>query len=152
VRPGCQAHAQGRTAQLPAPRPKRQRPLRHAQLLLVEGEGGRLLFERRPPAGIWGGLWCLPIAEAHEDPAGLLLQRYGLQAKPGRTLPAISHGFTHFELQLTPLRLHVERPPTAIHERQDLRWLPLTIPDLPGLPAPVVKLLRQLQQQPELPL
>ena len=122
-------------------------PICKAQLLLVE-DGGRLLFERRPPAGIWGGLWCLPIAEAGEDPGAALRDRYGLRARAVGVLPVISHGFTHFDLKLTPLRLRVAGRVPALAERQDLRWINIAQDSLPGLPAPVAKLLGRLRTTP----
>jgi A/G-specific adenine glycosylase len=147
----CQALRQDRVAAFPSARPKRERPLRQARLLLVQNARGELLFERRPPAGIWGGLWCLPIAEPDQDPAGHLLRHYGLSARAGEELPPLSHGFTHFELQLSPLRLHLQGQAAAVRE-DHLRWIDVAGAELPGLPAPVARLLRQLELQPPLPL
>jgi A/G-specific adenine glycosylase len=100
----CQALQLDQVSEFPASRPKRERPQRQARLLLVENAAGEILFERRPPVGIWGGLWCLPMLESRadgdEDAAGWLQQRHGLRAQPFAALPAISHGFTHFELEL----------------------------------------------------
>jgi A/G-specific adenine glycosylase len=151
VNADCQARQWERVADFPAARPKRERPVRQAQLLLLENARGELLFERRPPAGIWGGLWCLPIAEDGEDPAGHLLQHYGLTAIPGAGLPPLSHGFTHFELQLSPLRLRLDGKAASVREQDHLRWIDAA-GELPGLPAPVAKLLRQLRHQPVLEL
>jgi len=146
----CQAFQSGRVGEFPASRPKRERPLRHAQLLLIENAAGELLFERRPPAGIWGGLWCLPVlegaAEDSEDAAAWLRRRHGLRARAYATLPAISHGFTHFELELSPLRLRAEPAGDTLGERSELRWINIAADDLPGLPAPVSKLLRALNR------
>ena len=143
----CQAYLQGRTAQFPAARPKRERPQRQAQLLLVENAAGELLLERRPPAGIWGGLWCAPLAEAGEDAAAWLLQTHGLRAAPVEALPPVAHGFTHFELELQPLRLRATGQ-QALREQGDTRWINMAAGEWPGLPAPVEKLLRRLRQPP----
>jgi len=140
----CQAYGQGRVAQFPAPRPRRERPLRHARLLLVENAAGELLFERRPPAGIWGGLWCLPVLEAGEDAAAWLAREHGLAAEPLETLAPLRHGFTHFELELEPLRLRAAGA-AALREQVPLRWINMAADALPGLPAPVLKLLARLQ-------
>jgi A/G-specific adenine glycosylase len=127
----CVALRRGLIERLPAPRPRRQRPTRAARLLLIENRRGELLLERRPERGIWGGLWCPPLAEGPWRRAGVTLLE---------TLPAIRHAFTHYELRLTPLRLRAER------------WTPKTgegwvkLPDLPryGVPAPVRKLLASM--------
>ena len=144
----CQAFQRGQVAAFPSARPKRERPQRQAQLLLVENAAGELLFERRPPAGIWGGLWCLPLLETGEDAAGWLQQQHALRARPQGTLPVISHGFTHFELELSPLRLRAEAAADSVGEQAGLRWINIAAEALPGLPAPISKLLRTLRAPP----
>ena len=66
----CVALHQDRVAELPSPRPKKALPHRELRVLLIE-HGGEILFERRPPVGIWGGLWSLPElpldADVHAD-------------------------------------------------------------------------------------
>ncbi|NBB92056.1 MAG: A/G-specific adenine glycosylase, partial [Gammaproteobacteria bacterium] len=56
----CFARRADRVEELPAPKPKRSRPLRDATLVIIENDRGELLLQRRPPSGIWGGLWSLP--------------------------------------------------------------------------------------------
>ena len=149
----CRAFQSGRVGEFPASRPKRERPLRHARLLLVENAAGEILFERRPPVGIWGGLWCLPMLESgaggDEEASAWLQQHHGLRARTVAALPVISHGFTHFELELSPLRLRAEPAGNALSERAELRWINIAADALPGLPAPVSKLLRMLSAPPQ---
>ena len=76
-------------------------------------------------------------------------QRHGLRARTVAALPAISHGFTHFELELSPLRLRAEPAGNALGERAGLRWINIAADALPGLPAPVSKLLRMLNAPPQ---
>lgn len=146
----CKAFLSDRAGEFPSSRPKRERPLRHARLLLIENAAGELLFERRPPAGIWGGLWCLPVLEGEAgegaDPAAWVLQRHGLRVQSLATLPSLSHAFTHFELELSPLRLRARSAGNTLGERSELRWINIAADDLPGLPAPVSKLLRALNR------
>jgi A/G-specific adenine glycosylase len=73
-----------------------------------------------------------------------LHSRYGLEARAAGALPVISHGFTHFDLELTPLRLRAAAAVPAIAERADLRWINIATDKLPGLPAPVSRLLDRL--------
>ena len=67
----CIAHATGRTAELPQKKLRRVIPERQATLLVLLDEQQRVLLERRPPSGIWGGLLSLP-----ELPAGEPLEAY----------------------------------------------------------------------------
>jgi A/G-specific adenine glycosylase len=142
----CKAYRLGQVAQFPAPKPRRERPQRRARLLLLENSEGELLFERRPPAGIWGGLWCLPVLEGEGDAAGWLAQQHGLQACELESLASIVHGFTHFELELEPVRLRLSGEAAALREQADRRWINMAADTLPGLPAPIAKLLARLRQ------
>jgi len=132
----CVARAQGKVERLPSPRPRRERPRRAAHLLLIENDRGELLLERRPERGIWGGLWCPPLAS-------------GPWRKPGmkliETLPQIRHAFTHYELRMTPLRLRAGRVQAALAGAD---WIQPAEFGRYGMPAPVRQLLRSLWERP----
>ena len=55
----CVARATHRVEQIPASRPKRELPQRAVTMLMMIRHDS-VLLERRPPTGIWGGLWSLP--------------------------------------------------------------------------------------------
>jgi A/G-specific adenine glycosylase len=136
----CLAYASGRVEQLPAARPRRQPPARRAWALLALHDG-RVLLQRRAPAGVWGGLYALPLfssARALQGAAGEIDPRPKLRALPPRR-----HAFTHFTLTLLPRRLDVRSPPPALRE-DDLIWLPLASADSAPLPAPILALLREI--------
>ncbi len=141
----CEALRTQRVAQLPVARPARLRPLRLASALLVANQQGEILLERRPPSGIWGGLWCPPLLEDGADAAALLADRYGLGQHSATPLPRLRHAFTHFELDLLPLRIELQSIPEALREGGAQRWVKLDGP-LPALPAPISKLFQQLLQ------
>ncbi len=137
----CVALRESRVSELPAAKPRKARPQRQAWLLLVENARGELLMERRPPSGIWGGLWCPPTVEHGADWRATLAERYGLSAGEAQALSPVHHGFTHYDLELLPLRLRA-RPDTA-GRIADASAAWITMRDsaaLPGLPAPVRKL------------
>ena len=147
----CAARRQDRIGDYPASRPARARarPLRRANLLLIENAAGEILIERRPPAGIWGGLWCLPIAEEQELPETVLYERYALHALRREPLPVLRHAFTHFELEMTPIRLNATLAEGAVHEHAGRRWINMRTAALPGLPAPVLQFLTRLREPPD---
>ena len=62
----CTARLQGNQAAYPAPKPRRTRPRRDTTFVWAEA-GGLVLFEQRPPNGIWGGLLCLPEIPGSQD-------------------------------------------------------------------------------------
>jgi A/G-specific adenine glycosylase len=135
----CVARETGRTSELPAPRPRKARPHRSTTMLVLE-QGDEVLLERRPAPGIWGGLWCFPEIDPSEDPATFCMRRFGLQVRAAERLPEVEHGFTHFTLTISPVRLNV----TAI--RSDARepghqWLRKDRIEEVAKPAPVSRIL-----------
>ncbi len=101
VSKGCVARETGRIAELPTPRPRRAYPTRRATWLVLRYRS-QLLLERRPSAGIWGGLWVFPEF-AGKDPQRYCLVEFGCILTAHRPMPSIAHGFTHFRLQISPL-------------------------------------------------
>jgi A/G-specific adenine glycosylase len=141
----CVAYATGRQRELPAARPRKEVPIRHT-LMLVMRRGPSVWLERRPPTGIWGGLWSLPEGQ---DSAALELAagQHGVHdtAVQFEPLAALSHTFTHFRLEIEPMLLDVPAS-VKVRVRADTegRWVPLADLDEFGLPAPVKKLLTGL--------
>jgi len=154
----CVAWREQRTAQLPTPRPARVARERHA-LTLVVRQGEDVLLEKRPPTGIWGGLWCLPQIDldAAQFSAGIVdpeiqqrivarLQSYGINAAQTRTIDemvAFTHVFTHFKLNILPVQVRLAHKPLQAEEGGRL-WLALSEIGATGLPAPVRRLLEGL--------
>lgn len=99
--------------------------------------------------GIWGGLWSLPELdwldpdrpdEAADAIASWLLGQ-GLQASQLRPLPALTHEFTHFRLQLQPWFCVVNEAGVAVAEVADRGWFERPEIERRGLPAPILRLL-----------
>jgi A/G-specific adenine glycosylase len=138
----CVARRDGRVDTLPSPRPRKPLPRRAVRVLLIE-RAGELLFEKRPPTGIWAGLWSLPELPLDADVAAACRRRFGAAAVPGDELPAIEHGFTHYRLTLHPQRVAVRTWPRRAEE-PGLVWLARDEAHAAALPAPIRKLLRSL--------
>lgn len=138
----CLARATGTVADYPQPRPRRVLPERETCLLLLRREDGSVLLERRPLAGIWGGLWSLPQFEDAPDAlAEGCRRRYGLDiAGEVRRGAPFAHTFSHFRLHITPLECAVSPAATAL-DAPDLLWYNPASPPRLGLAAPVRRLL-----------
>lgn len=122
----CEAHRRGTQHRWPAKRARRPLPRRSATWLLLQ-HGGKLLVERRPSPGIWGGLWCFPAGE---------------KKKGDRPLAPIDHGFTHFRLRIRPLVRDLSEKEKAGSER---RWMSLAALERAAVPAPVRTLIARLR-------
>jgi A/G-specific adenine glycosylase len=139
----CVALREGRVDELPTPRPGKPLPEREALVLLLYDADGNLLLQRRPPTGIWGGLWSLPEFADPVAARGWFDAHLDGDFDRGAPLSAVAHGFTHFRLQLRPLRWRAVAPRAAVRDNDDLRWTaPAAIGSL-GLPAPIHRLLQQ---------
>ncbi len=139
----CVALHQDRVAELPSPRPKKALPHRELRVLLIE-HGGEILFERRPPVGIWGGLWSLPELPLDADVHAAVKARFAADVTVRDELPPVAHGFTHFTLTLYPQRVSARRWPSRA-ETPGTLWLAPTDARGAALPAPIKKLLRSLE-------
>lgn len=137
----CVARRDGRCAELPTPRPRKAVPRRQANVVVVRA-GNAVLVEQRPPAGIWGGLLALPEAGA-DGAAAWTAQRFGSAAPAAASLPALTHAFTHFVLEIRPWLVDLRAPATLAGDGT-LRWLALDTVDAAALPAPVRTILKSL--------
>ncbi|MFO1395454.1 MAG: A/G-specific adenine glycosylase [Burkholderiales bacterium] len=138
----CVALRDVRVAELPSPRPQKVLPQRSVRVLVIE-RSGEILFEKRPPLGIWGGLWSLPECAVDEDPAGVIAARFGARASIGETLAPIAHGFTHFGLTMHPVRMRAAQWPASA-SAPGTSWLTPADALAAALPAPIRKLVRSL--------
>ncbi len=139
----CVALRDGRVAELPTPRPKRATPERHGRFAVIVGNGA-VLLERRPPAGIWGGLQSLPELPEDADGADWVARRFGLEVLQRTPLPGLRHAFTHFTLQLAPERIDVRRPDAGCAEAGSV-WQALDRLADAALPAPIRRVLENLR-------
>lgn len=138
----CVAQSTGRQRELPAARPKKAVPTRRTWMLVLR-DGDAVLLERRPPTGIWGGLWSLPQADGDAALAELARGFGG-----GGTVPLapLTHTFTHFRLEIEPRLSDIADGgglPSSARDA-DTAWVPLSRLDAYGVPAPVRKLLDAL--------
>jgi A/G-specific adenine glycosylase len=146
VRASCVAHREGRVAELPGRKAARAVPVRHVAMLAIVA-ADEVLVERRPPSGIWGGLWSLPEAPAGVDPAARAGALLGLRVEGVEKLGAFRHAFTHFTLAVTPWLVRVKRKGRHAGE-PGMTWLALQEVAAAALPAPVKALLAALAAAP----
>ena len=142
----CAGLASGDPSQFPHRKPKKEKPVKESCFLLLENRDGDILLEKRPAAGIWGGLWALPECETSGD-IDAACQRYGCRpldweaSEPGR------HTFSHYHLDYTPIRVEVTANDQIMEADRQVWYNPRTELTL-GTAAPVLKLLKSLTGEP----
>ncbi len=134
----CVARREDRIDELPAARKRKPLPLKHAIWLVLLHQGS-VLLERRPSAGIWGGLWIFPEGP-EEDVERFCRRNFSCDIARPKRLAVIEHGFTHFRLNIRPIRCDVRKLlPRA--EAPGRVWLEIEDAARAAVPAPVRKLL-----------
>ncbi len=141
--PDCMAHAQGNETAYPGRKPKKAKPLRSTVMLLIRSDG-HVYLERRPAAGIWGGLWSLPEIEDRDDVAAWCEQH--LQSSPADVTAwdTLRHSFSHYDLDIHPLEVRLGAPSSTLADSDSRLWYSLNAPPGVGLAAPVKTLIEQL--------
>ena len=135
----CRALQRGLVDQLPEPKPKTKVGERRLCMLIVQDGDGRVLLEKRPGAGIWGGLWCLPEGAS---PAAIAA-KLGLGLNGHDPLPPFEHRLSHLRLEIHPARA---RGPVAeaVRAGEGLAWVDPRDAGGLGLPRPVAMLLERI--------
>lgn len=144
VADNCEAHALGRETEFPARRDKKAKPLKKTHMILVHAEAA-VYLERRPPSGIWGGLWSFPELEALEDASSwceTILNESPVDTQRWQT---VRHSFTHYDLEIVPIAVRVAKLSRTVEDSIDRIWYELDSPQQVGLAAPVAGLIRKLQ-------
>lgn len=144
----CQAFKQDCVQNYPTSKPKKKLPVRSTQMIMLNNRQGEVLLERRPPHGIWGGLWSFPELKDTEINAGNLQawckRQFRSEVKTVMHWPILRHTFSHFHLDITPVHACVERTDPAVMDSDNTVWYNTALPDARGLAAPVKRLIEQL--------
>ena len=128
--------------QFPGRKPKKAKPLR-ATTMLIANHNGHVYLERRPEAGIWGGLWSLPeigSGNIHDWCAETLQGR----VDEVEAWQRLRHSFSHYDLDIQPIVVRVGAPLSKVADSGDATWHRIG-DELPGgMAAPVHKLIERL--------
>ncbi len=133
----CKAFGVGRVDEFPFRRPGLKIGKKSFQMLILTDDDGKVLLERRPPVGIWGGLWSLPS----DDDGRPVQQRLGVKPQSLKPLPAMQHQLTHMQMNIQPLIGHADLVSGGVECTSDQRWFSQHEWPALGLPQPVRQLL-----------
>jgi A/G-specific adenine glycosylase len=135
----CRAHLRGLVSKLPSPKPATRVSDKTLHLLILRDREGRVLLERRPPAGVWGGLWCLPDGDSIQA----IQERLGVTTRSISSLPRFEHRLSHIRMTICPALADVGKA-TQVQCPASLDWFGRRQLSKLGLPKPVTDLLKRL--------
>ncbi len=157
MRRHCQAFIEGKVDILPIQKKKKKPDVFFCEFLLVI-QGQEVLMVKRPPSGIWGGLWCLPESAwskleegqtaqvrsfklAYPEMPAQLFRYYDSATK---VLPPQKHIFTHRVLfyQIRMIHLHQKLEQMT----PEMQWVTNEKITLLGLPTPIQRFMSDYLQ------
>jgi A/G-specific adenine glycosylase len=141
----CGAYAKNLTKVLPTPKPRKVSPQKETTMLIIQ-RGNEVLLEKRPPSGIWGGLWSLPEISMLEIASESARIRFGLEVESEEPLAIVNHAFTHFKLAILPQPVNVIKQPKQLNI-PNLVWLSIADAIGAAIPTPVRNILLSLKQK-----
>jgi len=144
VRNGCVALRTNSVGDYPGRKPKVVKPLRTTTMILASADD-QVYLERRPEAGIWGGLWSLP------ELGGRSLEEWCvdvLGSTATETLPwdVLRHSFSHYDLDIQPIFVRIQPQAGKVADADVRTWHRLNDAPPGGIAAPVKKLINQLKK------
>lgn len=145
VRSDCTAYTLGEPEKFPVRDKRKTLPVKQVTMLMIRDLRGRVLLTQRPPTGIWGGLWGFPECAADSVPIEYCRTNFGLNIHTDAPWPVRQHGFSHFQLHITPLPARLLTSSDKAMECASTVWYNPNKPDARGLAAPVKRLLQQLR-------
>ena len=140
----CVAKRESRIHELPSPRPRKAVPEKSTTMLIIT-HAGEVLLEKRPPTGVWAGMWCFPELINGASPRDVCRERFGLETKTSKPWDVLQHGFTHFKLGITPQPMRVQKILSRASE-PGVMWLSIGDALVAAIPKPVRDLLMKLDQ------
>ncbi len=138
----CKARIRGLQAVLPTPHPGKVRPRRDVRMLLIANPNREVLLERRPPNGIWGGLYSLPELAADDDPQEWCRRHLGLDIPDHTVGSPLKHGFSHFDLVIHPLEIRLDTTANALMDCEGWLWYNPSQKARIGVAAPIAVLIK----------
>jgi len=135
----CRALQQDQVEHFPSPKPLTRVTDRTIFMLVLKDSENRVLLEKRPPSGIWGGLWSLPEDSSIEN----IEERLGLAALGLKALPEVEHRLSHMRMLIQPSIATVGSA-TRVKCAVEQNWFAPADQSELGLPKPVSDLLKKV--------
>jgi len=145
----CQAKLLGKQRLYPHKKPRRSIPTKQTKMIMVKSQSQGILLVKRPPVGIWGGLLSFPELEMECSVNDWCQDNLGLKPKKHEAWPMVKHTFSHFHLEITPIKIELNIPIDNVMEEgrwvwyKGYNWIKNGV-SAGGFAAPVSRLLERL--------
>ncbi len=117
----CQAHQLGQETDFPQAKPRKIMPVKKTIMLLLQNNAGEILLVKQPPTGIWASLWLLPQCANTKDIKSWCAD-HELSIIKRTTLPAFRHTFSHYHLDIQPIKMTVTEKAYQVRESGRYLW------------------------------
>lgn len=147
IKTNCAALISNLVSKIPTPKPVKNKPIKHIVFLLLQDEDNKILLQKRPATGIWGGLWSLP---EFTSPSAVKswCQENQFSIKSIQYIDQQRHSFSHYHLDFTVTIVTTNNPKNKVMEANQSVWYKAEQIKKLGLPAPIKKLLqKQLERR-----
>jgi A/G-specific adenine glycosylase len=135
----CKALQQDKVALFPSAKPPTRVTDRNFCMLILQDSKNRVLLVKRPPSGIWSGLWSLPEGNTIEN----IEEDLGLTTKGLKALPRVKHRLSHVRMLIQP-SIATLGDATGVKCSAEQNWFDPANQSEIGLPRPVSDLLKKL--------
>jgi A/G-specific adenine glycosylase len=150
--PDCLAHQHQREVFYPSSPLRKTLPVKTTTFIMLQNDSGEVLLEKRPPKGIWGGLWSFPECALPDDVPHWCQQHLQLVVFQYHLWQPLRHTFTHFHLDIIPVHIPILIKHDQLVVFSNRFWYNTVQPPIYGLAVPVARLLAQLTSTGELSL
>lgn len=143
IQSDCIAYLTQRTNQLPTPKPSKTLPIKTCVFLILKNTEQHIYLEKRPPVGLWGGLWSFPEFDTIQAAVSWCIEK-NLNLSKQQPLKTTRHTFSHYHLDYTPLMIQTDSPINFVMEGKQTLWYNKNT-TLLGLAKPIQQLLETNQ-------
>ncbi len=144
----CLAYLTQSVTQYPQPKAIKKLHTKTQQFLILVNDTNQVLLEKRPPTGIWAGLWSLPECTLDTNLDDFCSLQYGYTIHRKLSVAPLKHTFSHFHLLIQPMILYLATTQqSTMKDSANHCWCHLNDLKNYGLPAPIKTLLLQYLSQ-----
>jgi A/G-specific adenine glycosylase len=141
VQKSCKAFLENKQNAVPFKKQKKSMPIKKTIMLIMQNSRGEILLEKKPPVGVWGGLWSFPEIDSCLGIKKEIKKRFNADIISMKEQASFRHTFSHYHLEISPVFFEVKLSEQSVHENHDLLWVDIQSAKNKGIPKPVSKIL-----------